>query len=78
MIMLVLNDLLNTPLYENFRITIHPQWLDMFTLSIQTNIDVSCDVDDDESCDHNNEDIFEEEQEDLLINTIIQNILSSK
>ncbi len=50
----------------------------MFTLSIQTNIDVSCDIDDDESCDNNNEDKFEEEQEDILINTIMQNISSSK
>ncbi len=31
-IMLALHDLLNTPLYENSRITIHPCWLDMFTL----------------------------------------------
>ncbi len=78
-IMLALSDLLNTTLHENFKITIHPQWqVDMFTLSIQTNIDVSCDIDDDELCDHNNEDRFEEEQEDLFINTIIQNTLSSK
>ncbi len=46
----------------------------MFTLSMQTNINVSCDVDDDESCDHNNENIFEEEQEDILTNTMVQNI----
>jgi hypothetical protein len=39
---------------------------------------VSCDVDDDESCDRNNEDRFEEKQEDILINTMMQNILSSK
>jgi hypothetical protein len=50
----------------------------MLTLSIQTNIDVFCDIDDDESCDHNNEDRFEKKPGDLLINTIIQNILSSK
>jgi hypothetical protein len=51
----------------------------MFTLSIQTNIDVSCDIDDDESCDHNNEDRFEKKQEDLFINTIIQkNYLPNK
>ncbi len=50
----------------------------MFTLSMQTNTNVSCDVDDDESCDHNNEDRFEEEQENVLINTMVQNILSSK
>jgi hypothetical protein len=41
---------------------IHPRWLDMFTLSMQTNTNVHCDIDDDELCDHNNEDIFEEEQ----------------
>jgi hypothetical protein len=41
---------------------------------MQTNINVSCDVDDDESCDHNNENIFEEEQEDILTNTMVQNI----
>jgi hypothetical protein len=76
--MFVLSDLLNTPLYENFIITIYPQWLDMFALSIQTNIDVFCDIDDDESCGHNNEDRFEEKQEEKLINKIMQNILSSK
>ncbi len=48
----------------------------MFTLSMQTNTNVSCDIDDDESCDHNNEDRFEKEQEDILINTMVQNILS--
>ncbi len=61
LIMLVLLDLLNTPLYENFGITIHPCQLDMFTLAMQTNTNVSCDID--ESCDHNNEYIFEKEQE---------------
>jgi hypothetical protein len=76
--MLALHDLLNTPLYENLEITIHPHWLDMFTLSMQIITNVSCDVDDDESCDHNNENRFEEKQEDILINTMMQNILSSK
>jgi hypothetical protein len=56
LIMLALHDLLNTPLYENFGITIHPHLLDMVTLTMQTNTNVSCDIDDDESCDHNNED----------------------
>jgi hypothetical protein len=74
-IMLTLHDLLNTPLYENFGITIHPSWLDMFTLSMQTNTNVPCNIDDDESCDHNNEYRFEEEQEDILIDTMVQNIL---
>ncbi len=50
----------------------------MFTLSMQISTTVSCDVDDDESCDHDNEDTFEEEQEVILINTMMQNILSSK
>jgi hypothetical protein len=45
---------------------------------MQTNTNVSSDVDDDESCDHNNEDRFEEEQEDILTYTMVQNILSSK
>jgi hypothetical protein len=72
LIMLALHDLLNTPLYENFGITIHSHWLDMVTLSIQTNTNVSCDVNDDESCDHNNEDRFEEEQEDILTNKMVQ------
>jgi hypothetical protein len=31
-IMLAFHDLFNTPFYENSRITIHPRWLDMFTL----------------------------------------------
>jgi hypothetical protein len=61
LIMLALHDPLNTPLCENSGITIHPRWLNMFTLSMQTNIDVSCDVDDDELHEHNNEDKFEEE-----------------
>ncbi len=39
-IMLQLHDLLNTPLYGNSGITIHPHWLDMFTLSMQTNTNV--------------------------------------
>jgi hypothetical protein len=78
LIMLALHDLLNTPLYEYFGITIHPRWFDMFTLSMQTNTNVSCDIDDDESCDHNNENIFEKEQEDILIDTMVQNILSFK
>jgi hypothetical protein len=68
--MLILSDIFNTPLYEHFRIKIRPQWLDMFTLSIQTNVDVSCEIDDDESNDHNNEDKFEEEQGHLFVNTI--------
>jgi hypothetical protein len=76
--MLALHNLLNTPLYENSRITIHPHWLDMFTLSMQTNTNVYCDIDDDESCNHSNEDRFEEEQEDILTNTMVQNILSSE
>ncbi len=72
----LLHDLFNTPLYENYGITIHPCWFDMFTLSTQTNTNVSYDIDDDESCDHNNEYRFEEEQEDILTNTMVQNILS--
>jgi hypothetical protein len=52
LIMLALHDLLNTPLYENFGITIHPCWLDIFTLSMQINTNVCYDIDDDESCDH--------------------------
>jgi hypothetical protein len=59
--MLALHDLFNTPLYENFGMRIHPCWLDIFTLSMQININVSYDIDDDESCDHNNEDKFEED-----------------
>ncbi len=44
---------------------------------MQINTNVSCDLDDDdESCDHNNEDRFEEEPEDILINKMVQNILS--
>jgi hypothetical protein len=78
LIMLALHDVLNTLLYENSRTTIHPCWLDMFTLSMQTNTNVSCDINDDESCDHNNEARFEEEQEDILIDTMVQNILSFK
>jgi hypothetical protein len=45
---------------------------------MQTNTNVSCDIDDDESCDHNNEYIFEEEQEEILTYTMVQNILSFK
>ncbi len=74
---MALHDLFNTPLYENLGITIHPRWLDMFLLSMQTNTNVSCGIVD-ESCDHNNEDRFEEEQEDILIDTMVQNILSSE
>ncbi len=77
LIMLVLHDFLNTP-YENSKITINPCWFDMFTLSMQTNINVFCDVHDDESFDHNNEVRFEEEQEDILTNTMVQNMLSSE
>jgi hypothetical protein len=76
--MLALHDLFNTPLYENYGITIHPCWLDMFTLSMQTNNNVSYDINDDESCDHNNENKFEKEQEDILTYTMVQNILSSQ
>jgi hypothetical protein len=76
--MLALHDLFNTPLYENFAITIHPCWLDMFTLSMQTNINVFYDVDDDESCDRNNENKFEKEQEDIFTYTMVQNILCSE
>jgi hypothetical protein len=47
----------------------------MFLLSMQTNTNVSYDIID-ESCDHNNEDRFEKEQEDILIHTMVQNILS--
>jgi hypothetical protein len=76
--MLALHDLLNTPLYENSGIIIHPRQFDILTLSMQTNTNVSCDINDDESCDHDNEDKFEEEKEDILIDSIVQNILSSK
>ncbi len=48
-------------MYKTFGITIHPCQFDMFTLSMQTKINVFCDVNDDESCDYNNEDRFEEE-----------------
>jgi hypothetical protein len=78
LIMLGLHDFLNTPLYENSIITIYPCQLDMFTLSMQTSTNISYDVNDDESCDHNNEDRCEEEQEDILIDTMVQNILSSE
>jgi hypothetical protein len=43
---------------------------------VQTYTNVSCDVDDDESCDHDNEDKIEEEQKDILIDIMVQNILS--
>ncbi len=59
LIMFALHDLFNTPSYENYGIIIHPHRFDIFTLLMQTNTNVSCDVDDDESCDHNNEDRFE-------------------
>jgi hypothetical protein len=39
----------------------------MLTLSMPTNTNVFCNVNDDESCDHNNEDRFEKEQEDINI-----------
>jgi hypothetical protein len=61
LILLALYDLFNTPLNENSRIIIHPWWLDMFTLSMQTTTNVSYNINDDESCDHNNENRFEEE-----------------
>jgi hypothetical protein len=32
LIMTILQDLLNTALYKDFNISLHPQWLDMFTL----------------------------------------------
>jgi len=51
--MFALHDLFNTPSYENYGIIIHPHRFDIFTLLMQTNTNVSCDVDDDESCDHN-------------------------
>ena len=44
----------------------------MLTLSMPTNTNVFCNVNDDESCDHNNEDRFEEEQEDISTNTMVQ------
>jgi hypothetical protein len=47
----------------------------MFTLSMQTNINASCDINDDESCDHNND---EYEQKDVLKDTMVQNISSSE
>jgi hypothetical protein len=50
----------------------------MFALSMQTNTNVFYDVNDDELRDDSNEDKFEEEQEDILIDTMVQNILSSK
>jgi hypothetical protein len=43
---------------------------------MQININVFYDIDDDESCDHDNEDKFEEEQKDILIDKMVQNILS--
>jgi hypothetical protein len=45
---------------------------------MQTNTNVSCDIDDDELCDHNNEDKFEKEQEGILSYAMVQNLLFSE
>jgi hypothetical protein len=75
-IMTTLHDFFNTSLYKDYNISIHTQWLDMFTLSHQTHsINNSCEAND-VPCDNYNEDEFEEEQEDISINTMVQNILS--
>ncbi len=76
LIMIALHDSHNTPLYKDFNISIHTQWLDMFTLSHQTHfINISCETND-VPCDSNNEDGFEDEQKYILTNTMVQNIFS--
>ncbi len=75
-IMTTLHDFFNTSSYKNSNISIHTQWLYMFTLSHQTHsINISCETND-VPCDINNEDGFEEEQEDISIDIMVQNILS--
>ncbi len=71
-----LYNLFNTPLYKDSNISIHPQWLNMFTLCHQTHFNnISCETND-VPCDNNNEDGFEEEQKDISTNTMVQNKLS--
>jgi hypothetical protein len=61
LIMTALHGLFNMTLYKYSNISIHSQWLDMFTLSHQTHpINISYETND-VPCDNNNEDGFEEE-----------------
>jgi hypothetical protein len=74
--MIAFYDLFNTLLYKDSNISIHPQWLDMFTLSHHTHsINISCETND-VPCDNNNENGFEEEPKDISTNTMVQNKLS--
>ncbi len=75
--MTTLHDFFNTLLYKYSNISIHTQWLDMFTLFHQSHsINISCETND-VPYDNYNEDEFEEEQEeDISTHPMVQNILS--
>ncbi len=79
--------LLDTPLYKNIEVNIHPQWNSIFALSQQTqNANVAENVDNthednntnNQSCETNNEDGFEEQHENVATDTMVQNLLSSE
>ncbi len=76
LVMSTLHDFFNTTLHKGFDISIHSQWLDMFTLFQQTQpINISCDTNN-VPCNNNNEEGFEEKEENRSIGIMVQNILS--
>ncbi len=77
--MLTLYDFLNTTtLHKGFDISIHSQWLGMFTLFQQTQpINISCDTNN-VPCNNINEEGFEKKQENRSIGIMVQNILFSQ
>ncbi len=85
--MSALHVIIDTPLYKNIEVNIHPQWNSMFALSQQTqNANVAENVDNthednntnNQSCETNNEDGFEEQHENVTTDTMVQNLLSSE
>jgi hypothetical protein len=73
--MSTLHDFLSTTLHKGFDISIHSQWLDMFTLFQQTQpTNISCDTNN-VPCNNSNEKGFEEKQENRSIGIMLQNIV---
>jgi len=73
MIMLALKDLLNTPLYRELNVRIHPLWSSLFAIHLQTKIE-----NDNSEEDIANQDNFEEEIEDVFTETMVHNFLDSE
>lgn len=71
MTMLALKDLIKTPLYKECNVSIRPQWNSLFSLHIQSNMNL------DIQCDTMNANDFEEEIDNPPSETLVHNFLES-